>query len=80
MTLASKTRARSGCPKVGANASHWGTYAYEKALYLDSLSDPVIAVIGRACAEKEVSHLTLGGKTQDRRRDPILPVEGASDA
>ena len=34
------------------NAAHWGTYAYEKALYLDSLSDPAIAAIGEHVPKK----------------------------
>jgi FAD/FMN-containing dehydrogenase len=36
------------------NASaHWGTLAYEKALYLDSLSDAAIAVIGEHAPKKK---------------------------
>jgi FAD/FMN-containing dehydrogenase len=35
------------------NAMHWGTYAYEKALYLDSLSDPAIAAIGEHVPKKK---------------------------
>jgi Berberine and berberine like len=35
------------------NASHWGTYAYEKALYLDSFSDAAIAVIGEHVPKKK---------------------------
>jgi FAD/FMN-containing dehydrogenase len=33
-------------------SAHWGTLAYEKALYLDSLSDAAIAVIGEHVPKK----------------------------
>lgn len=35
------------------NGAHWGTYAYEKALYLDSLSDPAIVAIGENVPKKK---------------------------
>ena len=34
-------------------SSRWGTLAYEKALYLDSLSDAAIAVIGEHAPKKK---------------------------
>jgi len=34
-------------------SAHWGTLAYEKALYLDSLSDAAIAVIGEHAPKKK---------------------------
>jgi FAD/FMN-containing dehydrogenase len=49
------------------SATPWGTHAYEKALYLDSLSDPAIAVIGAHVPKKKspvsfAPTFTLDGK------------------
>jgi FAD/FMN-containing dehydrogenase len=48
------------------SSAHWGTLAYEKALYLDKLSDGVIAVIGEHVPKKSSSASYV----------PILPLGG----
>ena len=49
------------------NSALWGTHAYEKALYLDTLSDPAVAVIGEHVPRKKspisfAPTFTLDGK------------------
>jgi hypothetical protein len=38
---------------IGNESAHWGTLAYEKALYLDALSDAAIAVIADHALKKK---------------------------
>ncbi len=40
-------------------SARWGTLGYEKALYLDELSDAAIAVIGEHVPKKDLASVVL---------------------